>query len=51
MENSVPNADTEENRSNTMMRYLKVVVMQNPFFNYFQYGGKLGMIFDELEKT
>ena len=41
----------EDEKANVMLKYLKVVLMQNPFYNYFQYGNKLHMIFGELEKT
>jgi hypothetical protein len=42
---------SDEDKKNVMMKYLKVIVMQNPFYNYFQYGNKVNSILEELEKT
>jgi|LauGreDrversion4_2_1035121.scaffolds.fasta_scaffold4401577_1 hypothetical protein len=42
---------SEEEKKNVMLKYLKVIILKNPFYNYFQYGNKVKTIFTELEKT
>ena len=49
MENELTSEKKES--SNVMIKYLKVVVLQNPLSNYIQFGWKVNQILDELDKT
>jgi hypothetical protein len=51
MENQREHHNSEEEKKNVMLKYLKVIILQNPFYNYFQYGNKVNSILTELEKT